>query len=334
VKALVVPERGRIEFTDIPEPQTGPYEARVRIVCCGICNSTDWKVINGQMSWAGDCPLVLGHESVGVVESIGEKVRKFALGDLVTRPIYPRGSELGSAWGGFSEVGIVVDAQAMADDGGPSMLDDYNAQRQNVVPDGVDPVAAALAISLAETASVLDDAPSLAGKRVVVAGTGIAGLALTMWSKLAGARAVVTLGRRAERMVKARQLGADATVDTTETDWQDRVRATLGGAADLAFEAIGDASFASEVLGLLHADGDAIAYGVPPNGRAFDPRWRSADVREQDRYAWVADLIRRGWVNPNWFVSHRWSPDEITGAFDQVRRGEVLKGFIVFDSSR
>jgi len=52
MKALIVPAQGRLEIRDIPEPVVDPYDALVKIEVCGICNSTDHKLIEGQMFWA------------------------------------------------------------------------------------------------------------------------------------------------------------------------------------------------------------------------------------------------------------------------------------------
>ncbi|MDR3706674.1 MAG: zinc-binding dehydrogenase [Capsulimonadaceae bacterium] len=328
MKALVVPSTGAIEIADLPEPKIGPYEALVRIDVCGICNSTDAKLIDGTMFWGPPPPFVLGHESIGVVVETGEKVTSFRPGDRVTRPVYadPSG-RYRSANGGFAEFGVVRDARAMAADGDNSLLGDYNAQRQLVVPKGLDPVAAALAISLSEVASLLDDLPNLAGKTVLVAGTGTAGLAFGMWAKLAGAKTIV-LGRRAERLEIARRLGADAAVDTSQTGWQARVLA-VSGKVDGVLEASGVASLALELPGLVKDGGFAVAYGVPPKGDKYDASlWRNADVNEHHRYAWVADLLLRGWVRPDWFVTREWPMADAAKAFSEVRAGGVLKGFL------
>ncbi len=330
MRALIVTEPGKIEIGQVPRPEVGPYQALVRTTCCGICNSTDWKIIHGQMAWAGDFPLLLGHESVGVVEQVGNRVQHFKVGEQVTRVINPRTATMGSAWGGFAEFGIVTDARAMADDGDPSLLEDYNAARQQVVPAQVTPIKAALAISLAETASVLDAIPCLAGRRVLVAGTGVAGLALALWSKMAGARRVVVLGRRAARLKQARHLAADAAVDTALDDWENQAIQALDGPAEVIFEAIGDAAFATRLLPLLASGGAAIAYGAPPDGQTFDPRWQGAQVKEQDRYNWVIDLMRRNLLDSQEWISHRWPFDDAIEAFEAARRGGVFKGFIEF----
>lgn len=330
MKALLVPRIGALELAEIAPPEPGPYDALVRMEACGICNSTDAKLIEGKMSWAPRFPFVIGHESVGTVVSIGSKVRKFKVGDRVTRPVaFWPGSrpDLNVAYGGFAEQGMVRDGAAMALDGDASLANDYNVVRQVVVPPALSARDAALAISLSETASVLRHLPNLRGKTVVVAGTGVVGLAFSLWVKLAGG-SVVTLGRRAERLEYARELGADHAVNTHDVEYLQAIRSAAGGDVDGLIEATGDAVLAKELLQVLKSDGFASAYGVPPTGTTYHPRWTPSIVEEHLSLAWVADLIERGWVKPEWFVTHAWSLDEAPDAFAQALRGEVVKGFV------
>ena len=330
MKSVMVPQKGQLELVEIPAPVPGPYQSLVKIECCGICGSTDWKIIDGHMTWAKRYPLVLGHESIGRVVEVGAKVRKFKVGDRVTRPVYPADPSRGlySAMGGFSEYGLVTDAVAMAADGDPSLLHDYTTLRQNVVPEGLGAVEASLAISLSETASALAGLTSLHARTIVIAGTGIAGLSLTLWAKLAGAR-VVTLGRRPTRLASAMALGADAAVDTTKDDWREQVLAATGGLVDGVIEAIGDVEFSAQLLKLIKTGGFASAYGAPQDGRAYPAGWSTASVEEHLAYGWVVDMLRRGWVRPEWFTTQTWPLDEALKAFDCVRRGDVVKGFVL-----
>lgn len=318
MRALIVPRNGELQLADVPAPRPGPYQALVKIECCGICGSTDWKLIRGEMTWAPKAPLVLGHESVGTVVEIGAKVTKFRVGDRVTRVVYPGGDGLNSAMGGFAERGLVTDSAAMARDGDVSLLNDYNALRQNVVPAGLDAQTAALAISLAETASVFASLPAVRQRRVLVAGTGVAGLAFALWAKLAGAH-VTVLGRREERLRAARVVGADATL------------LSLDGAVekfDGVIEAVGDVELAARLATVAKPGAFLCAYGAPPNGAGYPAGWTGAVVDEHLSYAWVADLLARGWIKPEWFVSHAWSLDQAVAAFAQVKAGEVVKGFV------
>jgi threonine dehydrogenase-like Zn-dependent dehydrogenase len=330
MKALVAPEANRLEIQEIPEPRIGPYDARVRIDVCGICNSTDAKLVEGTMFWAPPFPIVLGHESAGTVVEVGGRVKKFKVGDVVTRPMAWWPGEVEGpniAIGGFAEFGIVRDGLAMAEDGDPSLLDDGFVLHQVVVPEGIGSHDAALAISLAETASVLKHLPNMRGKTVVVAGTGIAGLAFTLWCKMAGA-AVVTLGRRKQRLELARARGADGTIDTSSPGWTEELRDKAGGSVDGLVEASGDADLAEKLLGVLGPEGFASAYGVPPTGIEYSSRWVPSPTEEHLGMPWVCDLLLRGWVKPEWFVTHEWDFGKAVSAFDQVKRGEVVKGFL------
>lgn len=332
MKALIVPQAGVLRLGEIDPPEAGPYDALVKIEVCGICTSTDAKLIDGSMFWAPPFPFVLGHESVGTVTRVGAKVRKYRVGDRVTRPLafWPGSrSGLNVAMGGFAEWGIVRDAEAMADDGDASLKDDYTTQRQLVVPKGLSAMEAALAISLAETASVFLPLPSVRGRKIAVTGTGVAGLAFMLWAKLAGAY-VIAVGRRAARLAKALQVGADVAVDTTRGDVAEQLVRAAGGKVDGIIEATGDAVLANSLAGAIASDGQAISYGVPATkGVQYDAAvWRTADVQEHRCYNWVADLLARRWVDPKWFITHDWPLKDFAAAFEQTRKGSVLKGFV------
>lgn len=334
MKALIVPKPGSLQLTDIDPPTIGPYDALVKIEVCGICNSTDAKLIDGRMYWAPPFPFVLGHESVGVVKQVGDKVRKYKVGDRVTRPVafWPGSRQgLNVAVGGFAEWGMVRDAQAMAQDGDHSLDDDYLAQRQLVVPKNLSPVEAALAISLSETASVFLPLPPLRGRTVAVTGAGVAGLAFMLWAKLAGAH-VIAIARRARRLELARMLGADSTLDTNEcknlpAELEQIAKGKLHG----IIEATGNATLANQLTPAIEKGGFAVAYGVPATeDTQYDKNiWRIAEVNEQLCYNWVADLLSRGWISADWFVSRGDVPlSDTPAAFEQVRKGELLKVFI------
>ncbi|MCI6537011.1 alcohol dehydrogenase catalytic domain-containing protein [uncultured Eubacterium sp.] len=69
-----------LEYVDIPKPEVLPGTALVKIKYCGICG-TDVHAysIPGIFDWE----LVLGHESVGIVEAVGAGVDNVKVGDRV-----------------------------------------------------------------------------------------------------------------------------------------------------------------------------------------------------------------------------------------------------------
>ena len=65
-----------------------------------LCNATDRKLVDGHFPGVENYPILLGPESVGIVDSVGEKVRSFApvdrtIGGLL---LNPTDSEYSSGW--------------------------------------------------------------------------------------------------------------------------------------------------------------------------------------------------------------------------------------------
>lgn len=341
MKGLVVDSRRKLVLQDLPTPRPGPYEALVRIRACGICGTTDSELIRGTQPYHSAYPCLLGHEAIGEVVHVGDRVRSFAAGDWVTRPvgIWPGETHngLSSAWGGFATFGIVRDRLAMASDGDTSLLQDYTALRQNRInADGVDIRAMVLAISLAETASWSWQLPPLGGATVCVAGTGIAGLSIALWAKLAGASCVIVLGRRSSRLHVARKLAADLTYNTTDAGWQERLRHALPSGCNVFCEAVGSPALLRDGISLLNDGGVAAIYGVASSGLSMHDgsslyggrRLISPEAREHTAYSWALDVLRRGLVDIDHLMTHRWPLEQAATAFDAVAAGDVVKGML------
>jgi propanol-preferring alcohol dehydrogenase len=76
--------RSPLRLADVPVPQVGPDLILIRVHACGVCR-TDLHVFDGELSHP-KLPLVLGHEIVGIVAAVGERVQGFALGERVGVP--------------------------------------------------------------------------------------------------------------------------------------------------------------------------------------------------------------------------------------------------------
>lgn len=106
---------------EIPQPTAGPYEVVVRSVLSFICNATDRKLSKGHFPGIGieKCLLPFGHESAGIVESIGRRGASFKPGDHVVGGLLlkPTDNRYSSGWGGNSEYVIATNHTAMVADG-------------------------------------------------------------------------------------------------------------------------------------------------------------------------------------------------------------------------
>jgi propanol-preferring alcohol dehydrogenase len=74
-------ESDPLELRDLPDPQPGPGQVRVKVRCCGLCR-TDLHVIEGDLP-EQDLPIVPGHQIVGIVDRLGAGCSRFAEGDRV-----------------------------------------------------------------------------------------------------------------------------------------------------------------------------------------------------------------------------------------------------------
>jgi alcohol dehydrogenase, propanol-preferring len=82
---MLLEAQGRpLVAADVPKPAPGPGQALVRVRACGLCR-TDLHVVDGDLA-EPKLPLILGHQVVGAVESVGDGVDAVAVGDRVGIP--------------------------------------------------------------------------------------------------------------------------------------------------------------------------------------------------------------------------------------------------------
>ncbi len=80
LKEISPVENRPLELIDMPVPQPKPREILVKVSACGVCH-TELDEIEGRLQ--PRLPIILGHEIVGKVESLGSGVTKFNIGDRV-----------------------------------------------------------------------------------------------------------------------------------------------------------------------------------------------------------------------------------------------------------
>jgi propanol-preferring alcohol dehydrogenase len=82
---MVLTEPGTpLEATELPVPEPGAGQLRVRVHACAVCR-TDLHIVDGELT-KPKLPLVLGHQIVGAVDALGPGEERFSEGDLVGVP--------------------------------------------------------------------------------------------------------------------------------------------------------------------------------------------------------------------------------------------------------
>jgi propanol-preferring alcohol dehydrogenase len=77
-------EENPLVVAELPLPQPGPDEVRLRVRACGVCH-TDLHLVEGEIALPR-LPVVPGHQIVGTVDALGAEVSRFAAGDRVGVP--------------------------------------------------------------------------------------------------------------------------------------------------------------------------------------------------------------------------------------------------------
>ncbi len=74
----------QLKATELKVPEPGPNQVLLKVAACGVCR-TDLHIVDGELT-EPKLPLVLGHEIVGRIETMGGDVEGFAIGDRVGVP--------------------------------------------------------------------------------------------------------------------------------------------------------------------------------------------------------------------------------------------------------
>ena len=238
-----------VRLEDIPEPEPGPEEVKIKVKWCGICGTDVHEYefgplllpVNKPHPRTGKmAPIVAGHEFSGQVAAIGSNVTDVNVGDRVTvRPTMPcyrcyyckqgkhiqcviLGSIGGAADGGFAEyVAVPVD----------------NVYK---LPDEVTYEAGTFVEPLASGVHAVKRSGMKLGDTVAVIGAGPIGL-LTMQAAIAaGAGKVIVLELLPQRGKLASELGATAVINPNEVDPGRAIgELTERRRADVVFECAG-----------------------------------------------------------------------------------------------
>jgi len=266
MKAAIVTAPEKVEVVELPSPRPEPYQVLCRTLYGSICAGTDWHILRREPPFGQrvQLPAMIGHESIGEVVELGEKVRHLRIGDRVTRVGCPAMEGVSSWWGGFAEYGVAWDYRAMREDG-IDRPDWPILERNRILPSHFDPAAATMFITWRETLSYARRIGMSPGRNVLVIGSGGNGLAFVKHFRLLGAERVVMIGAPHRKEV-ALALGADAFHDYRATNLSEMIQSETADGFDIALDVIGTSLCANLALAQLKDQGILGIYGLDASG--------------------------------------------------------------------
>lgn len=278
VQALVLEAPRTLRRRSFPRPEVGDDDALLRIEACGLCG-TDHEQYSGVLF--GGFAFVPGHESVGVIDEIGDRAAArwgVDRGDRVAVEVFQSCRSCDACRAGAYrrcvEHGIGDMYGFIPVDREPGLWGGY-AEYQYLGPDAMvlpvpldlDPVVATLFNPLGAGIRWATTLPGTEpGDRVAVLGPGIRGLASLVAARAAGAELVMVTGhgeRDRARLDLARRLGADLVVDVAVDDARRRWTEAVGEGPDVVVDVTAKAPAAlGQAVDLVRPGGTVILAGT------------------------------------------------------------------------
>lgn len=331
MRAAVVTEPGRLIVADVPTPKANGYASLVRVTAGATCTSTDIHIIDSTPPFTMGTPGILGHESVGEVIELGDKVKYFNIGDRVLRPLLeytPEREGFRSYWGGFAEYALVFDWQAMRDDG--VEFDKYKGYMKNrAVPPEISDAAAAMMITWRETHSFYKRLNAIGASEVLVIGSGGNGLSFAAHASSGGA--FVTMTGSPSRRETAKRCGVSEYVSYRDENANEKL---LSRRYDVIIDAVGASSLLNAMLPSLKRGGVFATYGIEFGGEPVatpeGTRRYGGDYLEGETHDEIIAGIKSGVYDPApYFEGAQPYPlERINEAFAMLREKRAVKALI------
>jgi threonine dehydrogenase-like Zn-dependent dehydrogenase len=316
MRAAVLTGAGKLKIEDVPLPEPGPEQVRIRLEGCGVCasNLTPWE--GPEWMHFPTEPGALGHEGWGEVDAVGPRVSDLQPGDRV-------GALSSKAYAEYD----VADADSVVK-----------------LPDSLRDVALPLE-SFGCAMNIFRRSDIKEGQTVAIVGVGFLGSILVSLALHAGAR-VIAISRRQESLDLARLIGPIHAIPMHDhREIIERVRELTNSTfCDRVIECVGK-QWPLDLAGELTREGGRLVIaGYHQDGpRQVNMQWwnwRGFDVinaHERDPAVAVQGMrdavaaIEAGLIDPKLLITHRYPLERLDEALNATRDrpGNFVKAIVV-----
>ena len=330
---------GDVRVVDIRDPRLiEPTDAVIAVNRAAICGSDLWPYKTMERSDSG---RPMGHEAIGVVDSVGDDVHTVKVGDLVVMPFAysdgtcvfcKEGLQTSCTHGGFFGSEDVGGAQAEAvripqADGTLFVLKAGNE-------DALIPSLLTLSDVMGTGHHAAVAAKVAPGRTVAVVGDGAVGLCGVIAAQRLGAEQIIILGRHADRVALAKEFGATDVVSERGDEAVERVHElTDGFGVHSVLECVGLEQSMETAINIARPGGAVGRVGVPqhetmPASRPAFYKNLTVSGGPAPARAYIEELlpdILEGRIEPGRVFDRVVSLEEVPDGYRAMNNREALK---------
>jgi Zn-dependent alcohol dehydrogenase len=356
---VLPPEPGPLRVEELQLPDPGPNQVVVKQFASGICHSQ-----LHQMHAPRQAPVVLGHESTGVVLAKGSAVTHVREGDHVMVTWVPRNAPESSRRAEAVTLNLPGGATAVSQNVF-TWADTTVADEQYVVAMPADARTDVTAIIgcavMTGSGAVVHTAGVKKGDSVAVFGVGGVGLSAIAAAAVVGADPIIAVDLDAAKLDFAKKFGATIGVNASEGDPVEKIRELtrsstdfdiLGqpvAGVDFAFDCIGVKATMDQILPAARSSspakfqgGTAVLVGVPQgepslsaidfllNEKKFRGSLGGSCIPARD-FPMFLEWFAKGQLDLDALVTARYGIDQINEATDALQAGKISgRAILVF----
>jgi L-iditol 2-dehydrogenase len=335
MKAAILENQGVITYRDVPTPDPRPGRALMRVKTVSICGSDIKRYVAGHREY----PMILGHESAGIIERVGDGVSETLIGQHAALiPLVPcfeceqcqRGYY--SACHRYSFIGS-RQAGAFAE------FVELPERNVFVVPDDLPLEHVALIEPSTVARHILALGNFQAGQTAVVLGAGSIGLMIVQWLRILGAAQIIVTDVSDMNLNTAQKLGAHVALNAGQVDVVKEIRALAGEGVDLTLEASGVPAALEQTVPITRPRGRIVLGGNQPQDKNLPLTFIEAMMRREltlvgcfmsysapfPGHEWhdTVSAVRDGRLDMETMISHRFLLSAAPDVFAKIGAHEL-----------
>lgn len=342
MKTTVFEGPGKVSVKEFPMPEIQqPTDAVVKILRACVCGSDLWWFRGLDKRETG---TTVGHEAIGIVESVGTAVTHVQPGDFVILPFAHGCGHCAACKAGFE--GNCLNTKERGSSGFqgeyvrytqadwslvkvPGKPEDYTDEQLNDL--------LALSDVMATGYHAAASAEVHPGDTVVVMGDGAVGLCGVIAAKLMGAKRIIAMSRHADRQAMAREFGATDIIEERGDEAVAKVIAMTDGGADAVLECVGTALSVDTAIKVARPGAVVGRVGVPQEATNANatPFWNNvglrggiASVTTYDRGV-LLDAVLQGKIHPGHVFTQRFDLADVQSAYEAMDKREAIKSLLI-----